>query len=88
MAAHCCSFQDLFNLDLHDPWDTYVYSVVHPALLQGDLLRHVPYLLGTGECEGDEEHLQARSCLYPRNTHVYPVVHPVLLQGDLLYQVL
>ena len=24
MSAHCCSSQDLFNLDLPDPWDTLV----------------------------------------------------------------
>ena len=42
MSAHCCSSQDLFNLDLPDPWDTHVYQVVHPALLQGDLLYQDP----------------------------------------------
>ena len=38
MAAHCCNFQNLFNLNLHDPWDNHVYPAVHPALLQRDLL--------------------------------------------------
>ena len=42
VSAPCCSFLDLFKLNLHDAWDTRVYLAVHPALLQGHLLCHVP----------------------------------------------